>query len=96
LQQAGVSRSLFFEENDKRRPTGVHDLRGLFVTTALANGRTESWVADRTGHKSSQMINRYNRRKRRHEESNLGTLVALDVAISGARSVGPAVGPDRR
>jgi integrase len=28
----------------------AHDLRGTFVTLALANGKSETWVADRTGH----------------------------------------------
>jgi hypothetical protein len=27
----------------------VHDLRGTFVTLALADGKSESWVADRAG-----------------------------------------------
>ncbi len=34
----------------------AHDLRGSFVTLALACGKTEAWVTDRTGHKSSAMI----------------------------------------
>ena len=34
-----------------------------FVTISLANGRTEAWIADRTGHRSSQMINAYRSRQ---------------------------------
>jgi len=42
----------------------VHDLRATFITVNLANGRTETWVADRTGHRSSVMIDRYRRAAR--------------------------------
>jgi phosphoribosylaminoimidazole-succinocarboxamide synthase len=51
------------------------------VTLALANGKTESWVMDRTGHKSSGMINRYRQAARFASELNLGTLQPLDQAI---------------
>lgn len=99
LVEAGITRALLTEESDKRRPTRIHDLRGLFVTTALATGRSESWVADRTGHASSQMINRYRRRARRHEEANLGGLTPLDLAIPEFRpaaEASPEASPRRR
>jgi hypothetical protein len=51
------------------------------VTIALATGQTETWVADRTGHKSSTMINRYRRAARMAAELNLGSLQPLDEAI---------------
>jgi integrase len=41
-------------------------------TLSLANNRTEAWVADRTGHKSSAMINRYRRAARHAAELGLG------------------------
>jgi len=56
LHDAGVSREQLFEASATRRPTRVHD-RATFITVALANDRTEGWIQDRTGHKSSQMIN---------------------------------------
>jgi hypothetical protein len=59
----------------------VHDLRGTLVTLSLANGKSETWVADRTGHTSSQMINRYRRAARSAQELELGELHPLDVAI---------------
>ena len=52
-----------------------------FVTLALANGKTETWVADRTGHRSSQMINRYRRQARTAEELGLGWFQPLDQLI---------------
>jgi hypothetical protein len=50
-------------------------------TVALTNGKTESWVADRTGPLSSQMINRYKRWARGHQDRNLGDWVPLHLAI---------------
>ena len=60
----------------------VHDLRGTFVTLSLANGRTEAWVADRTGHRSSVMINRYRRAARTATEPGLGLLAPLNEAMT--------------
>jgi len=68
--------------NDERRIwLRVHDLRASFVTVALANGKSESLVADRTGHMSSAIINRYKRWARSHEELNLGDCLPLHEAI---------------
>jgi integrase len=53
----------------------VHDSRATFITIALANGKTEQWVTDRTGHKSSQMVARYAGQARTFVELGLGTLV---------------------
>jgi integrase len=39
----------------------VHDLRGTRVTLNLAAGKSETSLADRTGHTSSVMINGYRR-----------------------------------
>ena len=70
-----------FEKRVKRRRLRVHDLRGAFVTYALANGATETWVMDRTGHRSSAMVNRYRRVARTVEEAGLGNLDPLHVVI---------------
>ncbi len=75
-------------------PIRVHDLRGTFVTLALASGKTETWVADRTGHKSSIMINRYRRAARSASELGLGLLAPLDTAL-GLES-GPRGGPSSK
>lgn len=63
------------------RPIRVHDLRATFVTVSLATGRTETWVADRTGHTSSVMINRYRRAARSLAEMGIGTLRPMHTAI---------------
>ena len=88
LEAAGVDRAELFERSAHRRPIRVHDLRATFVTVALANGKTETWVADRTGHRSSVMLNAYRRAARTWAELDLGALTPLDSAIPGScRSV---------
>ena|GEM_PF-726191 len=88
LKAAGVNRAELSKKSESRLALRVHDLRGTFVTLALASGRTETWVADRTGHKSSIMINTYRRAARSAAELGVGTLVPLDQAIPEFR---PAV-----
>jgi len=58
LERAGIKaqRLELFVGNAARQPIRIHDLRGTFVTLALANGRPESWVMAGTGHRSSQMV----------------------------------------
>ena len=72
---------MIFQSTSTRLPIRIHDLRATFVTLSLANGKTETWVADRTGHKSSVMINRYRRAARTFAELHIGTLAPLDAAI---------------
>jgi integrase len=82
LTRAGVTRADLFERTIARRPLRVHDLRATFVTVSLANGKTETWVSDRTGHRSSVMIHRYRRQARTWSELGLGELAPLDGAIA--------------
>jgi integrase len=89
LKAAGVTRPTLFESGPKRMRLRAHDLRGTFVTLALANGKTETWVQDRTGHKSSTMINLYRRQARKAAELNLGALKPLHEAIPELASLGP-------
>lgn len=81
LYAAGATRAELHSDGTNRRKLRVHDLRATFVTLSLANGRSETWVADRTGHRSSQMINRYRRQARGAHELGLGPLLPLDQAI---------------
>lgn len=81
LGVAKVTRAELFERNEHRRPIRVHDLRATFITLALAGGRTEAWVQDRTGHTTSAMLNRYRRQARHAAELNLGQLRPLNTAI---------------
>ena len=81
LLLAGVKRPELTEAKEGRRVLRVHDLRGSFVTLALAAGQTEAWVTDRTGHKSSTMVYRYKRASRTAAELGLGWFAPLDEAI---------------
>ena len=81
LTQAGVERPELAKPPKGRLPLRAHDLRGTFVTLALAAGRTEAWVTDRTGHRSSAMIYTYKRAARTAAELGLGWLAPLDEAI---------------
>ena len=78
---AGVTRPELTVPKPGRLLLRVHDLRGSFVTLALATGRTEAWVTDRTGHRSSQMIYLYKRASRTAAELGLGWFAPLDEAI---------------
>ena len=83
LKTAKVNREELFETTRLRGRLRVHDLRATFVTLALANGRTETWVADRTGHRSTVMINRYRRQARAAAELELGDLKPLVDVLAG-------------
>jgi integrase len=87
LKLAAVERSELFAKGENRGQLRAHDLRGTFVTLSLAQGRSETWVADRTGHTTSQMINRYRRAARSAQELRLGSLTPLDQAIPELRPV---------
>lgn len=81
LWEAKVRRSELHVDRANSRKLRVHHLRGTFVTLNLANGKTESWTSDRTGHGSSEMVNRYRRAARSARELGLGALDPLDMAI---------------
>lgn len=89
LTLAGVTRHALFEHSAKRQQLRAHDLRATFITISLANGRSEAWVQDRTGHKSSIMINTYRRKARTHAETRLGDLVPMHLAIPELAEVEP-------
>jgi integrase len=90
LKKAGVVRPKLFEKSKHRMNLRAHDLRGTFVTLSLANGRTEAWVATRTGHRSTLMIARYRTQATTAEELSLGKLAPLHLAIPELASMTPA------
>jgi integrase len=81
LRAAGVDRAELFERTKSRMPIRLHDMRSTFVTVSLANGKTEQWVTDRTGHKSSQMIALYKRQARQWSELELGAMQPMDSLL---------------
>ena len=81
LRTAGVSRPELFERTPHRRPIRLHDQRASFCTLALAGGRPEVWVMDRTGHTTSAMLSKYRRQSRHAAELGLGWLKPLSEAL---------------
>jgi integrase len=92
LKLAGIDRPELFERSPTRRPIRVHDLRATFVTLSLAAGRSETWVADRTGHRSSVMINAYRRAARTAAELGLGELAPMADAVAWREEQTPNAG----
>jgi len=82
LRLAGVLRPELFEKSEIRRPIRAHDLRATFITLALAQGKSEQWVMDRSGHTTSAMLQRYRRAARTVAEAKMTTLAPLHLAIS--------------
>lgn len=82
LTQAGVDRAELFTSTAHTGKLRAHDARAMFVTISLAEGRTETWIRDRTAHKSTAMIDRYRRQARQFAELKLGSFVDLDHALS--------------
>lgn len=81
LKLAGVVRPELHTRSKDNAQVRVHDLRALFVTTSLAAGRSDTWVRDRTSHRTVSMLDKYRRQARLLEELDLGTLRPLDEAI---------------
>lgn len=99
LKVAGLTRHNLYARTKSRRPLRVHDLRATFVTLAMAAGRSEKWVKDRTGHKTSIMISRYDRRASSAAEAghdqwlaDLDGLLWPDLAPKAAHQAGQKVG----
>lgn len=81
LKLAGVKRPQLFEKSDRRLPVRVHDQRASFITLALATGRSEAWVMERTGHTTSGMLARYRREKSMAQQIGLAWFSRMDRAI---------------
>lgn len=74
LEPAEMDRAARSERSEARLPIRLHDLRATVVTLALAAGRSEAWVSDRTGRRSSVMIQNYRRAARTASELDLRQL----------------------
>ncbi|WP_437979242.1 tyrosine-type recombinase/integrase [Sorangium sp. So ce295] len=91
LQRAGISRPELFETTASRLNIRLHDTRATFITIRLSTGRTETWISDRTGHKSSSQIHHYKRAARKVAELGLGDFAPLDEAIPELTDKGGSV-----
>ncbi|WP_437808628.1 tyrosine-type recombinase/integrase [Sorangium sp. So ce1078] len=81
LQLAGIERPELFEDADERQQVRAHDTRSTFIPVALANGPSATWIADRTGHRSSLVTQRNRRAARTFAELGLGKLASLAEAV---------------
>lgn len=93
LRLAGVDRRELHLSTGERRPLRAHDLRGSFVTIALANGANEDWVMRRTGHQTSAMLAKYRRQIDYARDAELGWWQPLDRCLH--RQAAPPAGVAR-
>ncbi len=94
LRLAGLTRKALLESTPSRQRLRAHDLRSTFITLALMAGRSESWITDRTGHRSSGQIRNYDHWARTAGERNLGQLDDLDLALGLRKPVVVTPDPD--
>jgi integrase len=93
LKTAGVTRPELFETTEHTARLRAHDMRATFVTISLAQGRDETWVRDRTAHKTTTMIDRYRRLARQVKELDLGPLVDLETGLAWGSGDQPGEDP---
>ena len=80
LEKAGVGRARLFQKGTNMLRFGAHSFRHSFATRSLANGRTDDWVRQRTGHTSPELLT-YREAARALEELEVGEVSPLVVAI---------------
>ncbi len=103
LEKAGVTRKRLFTKGANTLRFGTHSFRHSFVTRSLANGKTDDWVRQRSGHKSNELLT-YRESAQSLEELSLGEVMPLVDAIPELAEVhrrlvqdgqgGPQGGPD--
>lgn len=94
LQAAGITRAELFATTEHTARLRAHDMRATFVTISLAEGKTETWIRDRTAHKSTSMIDRYRRTARQVAELKMGSLVDLVEGLGWWKGGGKALEND--
>lgn len=81
LAIAGCLDARLHENDGRRRRMRAHDLRATFVVFAKIEGHDEQWIMDRTGHTSSEMVQRYDRMERKARGKGWRPLGRLDEAL---------------
>jgi hypothetical protein len=94
IRAAGVNRPELFDTTEHTGRLRAHDMRATFVTVSIAEGKSEAWIRDRTGHRSTLMIDRYRRTARQFTELELGSLVDLVEAMGWRKPGGISVVSD--
>lgn len=90
LRLAGVTRASLFQVEENVEPLRFHDLRATFVTWAKRAGKGDGWIADRTGHLTSEMVDRYTRAARTLADLRLEPFPELEGAIPELATSRPA------
>ncbi|HEY3235879.1 MAG TPA: tyrosine-type recombinase/integrase [Polyangiaceae bacterium] len=80
LRRAGVARERLFTKGTNTLRFGTHGFRHSFTTRSLANGKTDDWVRQRTGHTTDQLLT-YREPSKSLTELNLGEVQPLINAI---------------
>src|SRR6185436_19414385 len=98
LRAAGITREVLFTKAPNVEPLRFHDGgRATFVTWAKRAGKSDGWIADRTGHLTSSMIERYTRAARTLEDLKIEPFPelaeALDRSPGGGRGGESTGGP---
>jgi integrase len=87
LLDSGVDRAALHAPTGDLKRIRIHDLRATFVTQALATGRGDRWVRDRTGH-SADVLDIYRRPARTAAELDLGWFAPLTLALDPGHEAG--------
>ena len=84
LETAGVLRARLSDRGVNTLPFGTHAFRHSFTTRCLANGKTDDWVRQRTGHTTDQLMT-YREQAKSLEELSLGELTPLNEVLPEMR-----------
>ena len=84
-------RAWFDEENIE--PLRFHDLRATFTTWARRAQRPDAWIAERTGHQTQEMIDRYARAAQTLADLRYEPFPEISGAIPELDPLSPALSP---
>jgi len=97
LRTVGVTRAILFSDAANVEPLRFHDCRSTFCTWARRAGRSDAWIAERTGHRlSGTMIDRYTRQAQTLEDLDYDAFPDLSVAVAELRPAGARTKPRGR
>lgn len=95
LLAAGVDRAELHTRSKDSLPIRIHDLRSTFVTVSMSTGRPDTWIRDKTAHRTVSMLDKYRRAARTFEELNAGPLAPMLDAVAGLRVDGASMAPKK-
>ena len=82
LRRVGVTREILFSDAPNVQALRFHDFRSTFCTWARRAGKSDVWIAERTGHRlTGAMIDRYTRQAQTLEDLDYEPFPDISVAI---------------